>query len=203
MPFDSILSNTETTSIETPTIKHDLNTCWGRLRHLADRIENLPDWWKLDMSTYEKTCGSVGCALGFASHLPEFQEKGMKAFPLNYVLKGDDRRNRHHLRVDDCVRVWHFHSMAFFGFFLSSGNPISAYTAKWASECFGGGGQFSHLGRPITGADVARNLRNAAREMEGVYESNYRVQYGGTRVFRGEERQVVWIDEASDIPSDF
>ena len=65
MPFD-FTNFTET--------KHDLDTYWGRLRHLADFIETLPPE-KVDMGDYY--CGTAACALGWASRMPEFQTRGM------------------------------------------------------------------------------------------------------------------------------
>ena len=53
-------------------------TTTEKLNHLADWLEEKVTDDTLDMTRWINECGTVGCALGWATMIPEFNEMGLK-----------------------------------------------------------------------------------------------------------------------------
>ena len=122
-------------------IDPDRMTAAEKLRHLADFMDTLdPDL--LDLRTVHHRCGSAHCAWGWGETIGLFPRAA-----------GEE---------DDAA--WETEMLG-----AEAGHSaLLGLDERQFRACFGIGYQFRRLGRPYTPADVARNLRETAAELENA-----------------------------------
>lgn len=120
-------------------IAADELTAAAKLRHLAEFMDDL-DADRLDLRTVHHACGTAHCAWGWGEVI------GLLPRPAD----GED----------DAVWAAELESAQ------EGRSDILGLSDEQFRRCFGMGYQFRRLGRPYTPADVARNLRETASELE-------------------------------------
>ena len=119
----------------------DKMTAAEKLSALAEFMETL-EHDQLDMRTVHHACGAAHCAWGWGETIGLFPKPSA----------GEEE--------DDAGWTKEMESAE------EGRSALLGLTAKQFRACFGIGYQFRSLGRPYTPADVARNLRETAAELE-------------------------------------
>lgn len=121
----------------------DQMTAVQKLLHLADFMETL-EQGQLDLRTVHHPCGAAHCAWGWGETIGLFPR-----------FAGDGEE-------DDAGWTREMLSAE------KGRSTILGLTDRQFRACFGIGYQFRTLVRPYTPADVARNLRQTAAELEAA-----------------------------------
>jgi hypothetical protein len=129
-------------------------TAAQKLLRLADFMETL-DQEQLDLRTVHHSCGAVHCAWGWGETIGLFPRS-----------TGDGEE-------DDAGWTREMLSAE------EGRSTLLGLTDRQFRACFGIGYQFRSLGRPYRPADVARNLRRTAAELEAVIPHGQAISLGG------------------------